>query len=132
MLYAPKPHTRRPVLSPHATLFSRTVLEGESALCEPPLSVSRFLAVLLLPSSAFAQATLTGTVRDTSGGVLPGVTVEASSPALIEKIKTAVTDGSGQYRIVDLRAGHLHADVHAARFQHRAARETSSWRAHRS
>jgi hypothetical protein len=60
---------------------------------------------LLLPSTVFAQATLTGTVRDNSGGVLPGVTVEASSPALIEKVKSAVTDDSGQYRIVDLRAG---------------------------
>ncbi|HEY1308589.1 MAG TPA: TonB-dependent receptor [Vicinamibacterales bacterium] len=63
------------------------------------------LVVLLLPASAFAQATLTGTVRDASGGVLPGVTVEASSPALIEKVRTAVTDDTGQYRIIDLRAG---------------------------
>jgi hypothetical protein len=52
-----------------------------------------------------AQATLTGTVRDGSGAVLPGVTVEASSSALIEKVRTAVTDGSGQYRIVDLASG---------------------------
>src|SRR5215213_90778 len=63
------------------------------------------LAFLLAPASAFAQASLTGTVRDASGGVLPGVTVEASSPALIEKVRTAVTDDSGQYRITDLRAG---------------------------
>ena len=63
------------------------------------------LAVFLIPSTALAQATLTGTVRDNSGGILPGVTVEASSPALIEKVRTAVTDDSGQYRIVDLRAG---------------------------
>jgi hypothetical protein len=61
--------------------------------------------VLLLPVPAFAQAALTGTVRDGSGGVLPGVTVEASSPALIEKVRTAVTDDSGVYRITDLRAG---------------------------
>jgi hypothetical protein len=53
----------------------------------------------------FAQASITGTVRDTSGAVLPGVTVEASSPALIEKVRTATTDGNGQFRIVDLRAG---------------------------
>ena len=65
----------------------------------------QILAVLLLPASVFAQASLTGTVRDASGGVLPGVTVEASSPALIEKVRTAVTDDSGQYRIIDLRAG---------------------------
>ena len=64
-----------------------------------------FVVVLLLPAPLFAQASVTGTVRDASGGVLPGVTVEASSPALIEKTRTAVTDGSGQYRIVDLRPG---------------------------
>jgi len=63
------------------------------------------LVVLLLPASVFAQATLTGTVHDASGAVLPGVTVEASSPALIEKTKSAVTDGTGQYRIIDLRPG---------------------------
>src|SRR5688572_9394294 len=63
------------------------------------------LAVLLIPSVASAQATLTGTVRDNQGGELPGVTVEAASPAMIEKVNTAVTDDSGQYRIVDLRAG---------------------------
>ena len=61
--------------------------------------------LLWLPSSAFAQASLTGTVRDASGAVLPGVTVDAASPALIEKVRTAVTDGSGQYRIVDLAPG---------------------------
>ncbi len=61
--------------------------------------------LLLLPSSVSAQATLTGTVRDDSGGILPGVTVEAASPVLIEKLKTATTDASGQYRIVDLRSG---------------------------
>src|SRR4051812_12592951 len=62
-------------------------------------------AALLLPATAFAQASLTGTVRDTGGGVLPGVSVEASSPALNEKVRTAVTDASGQYRIIDLRPG---------------------------
>src|SRR5688572_31388645 len=60
---------------------------------------------VVAPSSAFAQASITGTVRDTSGAVLPGATVEAASPALIEKVRTATTDGNGQYRIVDLRAG---------------------------
>jgi len=60
---------------------------------------------VLMPTIAFAQATITGTVKDTSGAVLPGVTVEASSPVLIEKVRTVVTDGSGQYRIVDLRPG---------------------------
>src|SRR5438876_9032981 len=62
-------------------------------------------AALLLPSAAFAQGTLTGTVRDESGGVLPGVSVEAASPVLIEKVRTAVTDGAGQYRITGLNPG---------------------------
>jgi hypothetical protein len=61
--------------------------------------------LVLAPAAAWAQATITGTVRDTSGAVLPGVTVEASSPSLIEKVRTTTTDGNGQYRIVDLRAG---------------------------
>src|SRR5215210_4556051 len=60
---------------------------------------------VFLPSAAFAQASITGVVKDASGGVLPGVTVEASSPELIEKVRTAVTDDSGQYRITELRAG---------------------------
>src|SRR5919112_290466 len=60
---------------------------------------------VLLPAAAWAQATIAGEVRDTSGGVLPGVTVEASSPALIEKVRTAVTDSAGRYRIEDLRPG---------------------------
>lgn len=63
------------------------------------------LALLLLPAPALAQGSLTGTVRDASGAVLPGVTVEAASPVLIEKTRSAVTDGTGQYRIIDLRPG---------------------------
>jgi hypothetical protein len=70
-----------------------------------PAKYLAVLAVLLIPATAFAQATLTGTVRDSSGGVLPGVTVEAASPALIEKVRTAVTDDTGQFRLIDLRAG---------------------------
>jgi hypothetical protein len=63
-----------------------------------------FAIALILPAPLFAQA-LSGTVRDDSGGVLPGVSVEAASPALIEKARSVVTDGTGQYRIVDLRPG---------------------------
>src|ERR1041385_8531529 len=66
------------------------------------------IALVSVPIDAAAQAvnsTITGVVRDTSGAVLPGVTVEAASPALIEKVKSAVTDGDGLYRIVDLRPG---------------------------
>ena len=62
-------------------------------------------AMVLVPALAFGQGTLTGTVRDASGAVLPGVTVEASSDALIEKVRTAVSGGTGQWRIVDLRPG---------------------------
>jgi hypothetical protein len=58
-----------------------------------------------LPSAVLAQSSITGVVKDSSGAVLPGVTVEAASDALIERVRTAVTDGAGQYRIVDLRAG---------------------------
>ena len=61
-------------------------------------------SLMLLPAAAFAQG-IAGSVRDTSGAVLPGVTVEAASPALIEKVRTVVTDETGQFRIVDLRPG---------------------------
>jgi hypothetical protein len=61
--------------------------------------------MVCVPAMAYAQASITGVVRDTSGSVLPGVTVEAASPALIEKVRSVVTDGSGQYRIIDLRPG---------------------------
>jgi hypothetical protein len=63
---------------------------------------------LLLPSLAAAQAvqaSVTGVVRDTTGGVLPGVTVEAASDALIERVRTTTTDSQGLYRITDLRPG---------------------------
>src|SRR4029079_15451033 len=63
------------------------------------------LLMWLAPNVVFAQAAITGVVKDPSGAVLPGVTVEAASPALIEKTRSAVTDGSGQYRIIDLRPG---------------------------
>ena len=63
------------------------------------------VTALIGASPAFAQATISGTVKDTSGAVLPGVTVEASSPALIEKVRAVTTDARGQYTIVDLRPG---------------------------
>jgi hypothetical protein len=59
----------------------------------------------LLPAAAFAQASITGIVKDTSGAVLPGVTVEVASPALIEKVRTTVTDSSGAYQIIQLLPG---------------------------
>lgn len=74
-------------------------------MCNFVRSVCAIAAIIILPAAAFAQAAITGVVRDTSGAVLPGVTVEAASPALIEKVRTAVSDSAGQYRIVDLRPG---------------------------
>src|SRR4030095_10092401 len=74
----------------HTSTFLRMLLFA--ALC------------LVLPSLVFAQS-LAGTVRDTSGAVLPGVSVEATSPALIEKTRSVVTDANGQFQIIDLRPG---------------------------
>jgi hypothetical protein len=68
-------------------------------------SAAILLLLLLFPAAAYAQAAITGVAKDASGGVLPGVTVEAASPALIEKVRSVVTDATGQYRIVDLRPG---------------------------
>jgi len=63
------------------------------------------LGVLLIPSLLYAQASITGVARDTSGAVLPGVGVEASSPSLIEKVRSVTTNDGGQYRIENLRPG---------------------------
>ena len=60
---------------------------------------------MAVPAVAFAQSSFTGTVKDASGAVMPGVTVEAASPVLIEGTKSDVTGANGQYRIVDLRPG---------------------------
>ena len=72
--------------------------------------VSLVIAMALCATAAFAQGaagsgTIAGVVKDPSGAVLPGVTVEAESPALIEKSRTVVTDGEGRYRVTDLRPG---------------------------
>jgi hypothetical protein len=70
------------------------------------LAAATLCVLALCATPLFAQdASIVGTVRDASGGVLPGATVEASSPALIEKVRTATTDGSGQYRITNLVPG---------------------------
>src|SRR6185312_2157615 len=63
------------------------------------------LACLVIPSAAYAQASITGIAHDTSGAVLPGVTVEAASPVLIEKVRTTQTDGNGRFQLLDLRPG---------------------------
>src|SRR5690242_2943666 len=72
------------------------------------LSVVLLLVLALVPAIALAQGqsgSIAGVVKDATGAVLPGVTVEASSPALIEKTRSVVTDGSGAYKIIDLRPG---------------------------
>src|SRR4030095_8935368 len=75
--------------------------DGTSLLLVSKLAGSFLIAaLLLLPTPALSQPALAGIVRDSSGAILPGVTVEAASPALIEKSRTVVTDGTGQYRIV--------------------------------
>jgi hypothetical protein len=68
-------------------------------------AVSVLLGFLLLPSPASAQSAITGLVRDATGAVLPGVTVEAASPVLIEKVRSVVSDSEGRFTIVDLRPG---------------------------
>jgi hypothetical protein len=69
------------------------------------LSALVLACLVLIPAMASAQGSITGVVKDPSGAVLPGVTVEAASPVLIERVRSVVTDGTGQYRIVDLRPG---------------------------
>ena len=70
-------------------------------------SALALLVVLMFPGVAHAQtsASISGVVRDTQGGVVPGVTVEAASPVLIEKVRSSITDGAGRYVIANLRPG---------------------------
>src|SRR5262245_4756792 len=92
---------RKPVIN--LGVRRRAAMRGQK------LQLVGLCALLLLPAIAAAQSSTTGAiagvVRDTTGGVLPGVTVEVTSPALIEKARTAVTDENGLYKIVDLRPG---------------------------
>src|SRR5438093_2339529 len=72
-------------------------------------TVTACVCAVLLAATSSAQSASTGAIagvaRDTTGAVLPGVTVEAASPALIEKVRVAVTDAQGNYKIIDLRPG---------------------------
>jgi Carboxypeptidase regulatory-like domain/TonB-dependent Receptor Plug Domain len=70
-----------------------------------PWFVAAVVSLLSLPGVASAQGTIAGVAKDTTGAVLPGVTVQAASPALIEGSREVVTDSSGQYSIVNLRPG---------------------------
>ena len=69
------------------------------------LAAMVFVGLTMVPAAVYAQGSITGVVADTSGGVLPGVTVEAASPVLIGQVRVVVSDGTGQYRIVGLPAG---------------------------
>src|SRR3989454_6616575 len=79
------------------------------------MSFVALTAGLLFAPAVWAQQAsgIAGVVRDTSGAVIPGVTVEAASPALIEKVRTVVTDGDGRYNIVDLSARYVFGELHA-------------------
>src|SRR5207247_1104817 len=83
--------------------FSGRQLMGSSRVAAIALAGLAVLA--FLPDRLEAQSAIAGVVKDTTGAVLPGVSVEASSPALIEQVKTVTTDAAGQYRIIDLRPG---------------------------
>src|SRR4029434_6287246 len=77
----------------------------ESMSCRRRVGLAAWL--ILIPGITFAQINvgIAGSVRDSTGAILPGVTVEASSPALIEKSRSVVTDAAGEYKIVELRPG---------------------------
>src|SRR5262245_20836319 len=84
------------------------VCEGGKAMKFRTFLAAAAVAACLSPALSWAQATtgsIAGAVKDTTGGALPGVTVEVASPALIEKTRSAVTDGQGNYKITDLRPG---------------------------
>src|SRR5436190_14271998 len=69
------------------------------------MAIFAAFALLLIPAAVSAQSSITGLVKDSSGGVLPGVTVVATSPALIERTRSVVTDAQGRYTVLDLRPG---------------------------
>src|SRR5215472_9814867 len=69
------------------------------------ISVSALGCLLALPATAHAQSAFAGVVKDATGAVLPGVTVEAASPVLIEQTRSVTTDANGAYRIENLRPG---------------------------
>src|SRR5437870_5231618 len=87
---------------------SRWRMTAMQWMCSARSVIVCLASLALLPALASAQSAasgIAGVVKDTSGAVMPGVTVEAASPALIEKVRSVVTDGQGQFKIVDLRPG---------------------------
>src|SRR4051794_12728997 len=90
----PRLHTH---FKTHEEVFLRRMFVG--------VLVFAILGLAVPPASAQSGSGIAGVVKDSSGAVLPGVTVEASSPALIEKVRSAVTDGAGLFKIVNLVPG---------------------------
>ena len=87
-------------------------------MCKSVLTLAiAITSSLLLPAPAMAQSAIAGIVKDTAGAAVPGATVEAGSPALIEKSRTTTTDEAGQYRLVDLRPGTYRVTVSLAGFR---------------
>src|SRR4051794_617993 len=107
----PLPSETVPVIGRSSTGVSTSsrVRDGGSQMLRRVTAVVAILGAFCLFSAAHVSAQgaggIAGVVRDTSGAVLPGVTVEASSPSLIEKVRLVVTDAEGQYKIIDLRPG---------------------------
>src|SRR6266566_3210820 len=89
----------------HRNVARRLWMEQRNSMRRVCATGTVCVALLSVPTLVWAQATITGTARDTSGAVLPGVTVEATSPALIEKSRTTITDDKGEYKIIELRPG---------------------------
>ena len=112
----PNAHARRPCRSPMAVRLAHSSILPHLSPRRRRLRRHRARARRLRTRKRHCPA-----VRDSSGGVLPGVTVEAASPALIEKVRTTVTDGTGQYRLTELRPGQIRPHVHAGRIQNRQA-----------
>src|SRR5688500_16464247 len=101
-------HSERSLLAPRlANLAKRPRQEVTMSPSLRRVRVALLVSFVLtlVPAAVYAQASITGVVRDTSGAVLPGVTVEAESPALIERVRSGVTDGTGRFRIEELRPG---------------------------
>ena len=80
------------------------------------------IGYLVAPGDVLAQSAIAGVVKDATGAVLPGVTVEASSPALIEKVRVGDDQRGGAVPRRRSASGHLHGDLHADRVQHRRPR----------
>src|SRR5262245_57886310 len=98
--------------------------QGENTMGKSTLTAGAFVGAILVfvcvvglgTASGQTAPAIAGSVKDSSGGVLPGATVEAASPVLIEKVRAAITDANGEYKIIDLRPGTYTVTVTLAGF----------------